>query len=341
MSMRNSRVELLRVFLMILIVFYHLIVHGKYAILDSLEGWTFTPFDAGLVTIINFHVNCFILISGYYSIRLNIKRIISFWMILVFYGLLNIFITYFVTNGFQVRELLDVLLRPYSLGYFTLNYFWLMLLSPFLNCCNQLKRSLLVGIIVLLFFTQSGIVNMTLGRGFSDLSQFIMVYLMGRYLHLYPIELLRTRNKDILALSLFLSWLIGVGSGFIGNPAERRLFLYCNPLSILNAILVFYLFENKPFFSSFINRLSAGVFAVYILTDCNELLSHKLDAIIYKSVVNSVPESVAYFVLLLISIVIVMSICCFDVIRRYITGHLEYKVINILEGKWQRVKSFL
>lgn len=78
---RDSNLELLRIVAMSMIVIYHIFVHGispVYVGSHSILTVWYVPFIFG--------VNLFILISGYYGIRLSWKSFLSLMWIIVFYS---------------------------------------------------------------------------------------------------------------------------------------------------------------------------------------------------------------------------------------------------------------
>ena len=84
---RNSTIELLRILCILMIVFMHLVgIWWDYC--DNL-------FDKEFVIFVNSLCNCavtiFMLISGYYGIRFNLRKIVQFEMMVIFYSILFIF----------------------------------------------------------------------------------------------------------------------------------------------------------------------------------------------------------------------------------------------------------
>lgn len=82
---RDSSIELLRLFLMLMIIIHHSIVHGmglRGLVLENALPMHFTASEKPVATIINCFcicaVNCFVLISGYFSIKTTIKKSCKF-----------------------------------------------------------------------------------------------------------------------------------------------------------------------------------------------------------------------------------------------------------------------
>lgn len=87
---RDANIELLRSVLMVMIILFHLIVHGCKVKGLHLSLYQPTNHDFFYLFALSFlcvAVNCFIFISGYYGINFKIKTLISFWAQGAFYAL--------------------------------------------------------------------------------------------------------------------------------------------------------------------------------------------------------------------------------------------------------------
>ncbi len=89
---RDSNFELFRIVLMIMVISIHYLLHG--GVLKNL-----TPDDTNyyivniIYSCIRVAVNCFVLISGYFGIKFNIKKLIKFELQILFYSI-SIFIIF-------------------------------------------------------------------------------------------------------------------------------------------------------------------------------------------------------------------------------------------------------
>lgn len=173
---RNSNVELLRCILMLLIVISHFVAHN---ILDrNLE----TPLSPNDINYISSNlllsasvgaVNCFVIISGYYTIKLSLRKLILFILPIVFYE--------FVLGAlfFKVKPQSYMLLNYWFVQY----YLALMLLSPILNYgLERLKKQWFTMILLLSFiFFILPIPSITGNRG-MNIYIFILMYMIGYYI---------------------------------------------------------------------------------------------------------------------------------------------------------------
>ncbi len=102
---------------MVFIVAWHLIIHGLH--IDNFTNIELLSEKAIYVFMSSFFivaVNCFVLISGYFSIRPTFGGFVKLYSVCVFYGLATYFIS--VAMGNQLWSLKDFinLLFPFSCG---------------------------------------------------------------------------------------------------------------------------------------------------------------------------------------------------------------------------------
>lgn len=71
---RNASFELLRLICMFMIVLYQIIIKVNYPIIDS------EPFQSTIVFPLHIPVICFILISGYFGIKVSMQKVQAFFI---------------------------------------------------------------------------------------------------------------------------------------------------------------------------------------------------------------------------------------------------------------------
>ncbi len=76
---RNSSIELLRIVCLVMIFWMHAADSG---VANGIGAWI----DIAVAVIGNIGVSCFILISGYYGIRLDVKKMMHLECMLLFYS---------------------------------------------------------------------------------------------------------------------------------------------------------------------------------------------------------------------------------------------------------------
>ena len=234
-------------------------------------------------------VNLFILISGFF-LSSNQKR--NPWKILWLIVQVMVFsvIIYFreILIGsatFSWNILLEVLVPA---NYFVLLYSTLYFISPYLNLLlAKLERPalrkmlILFGILFSLFptlvdlsgdlFNKSWnglytISSQGSGQGYTIVN-FMLMYLVGGYLRgaeekkESPILLILAILGNACILTVWCQ-----AGNLMGYPTDRSGLAYCNPLVIVNAILVFRLFQGISIKENrIINGLASGVFTVFLL----------------------------------------------------------------------------
>ena len=204
-------------------------------------------------------VNVFILISGYFGIKARVKGIVSL-----------LFQAFFYTVGvYSTLVLLG--LEPFSLSefagslmplnrkaeWFLPTYLSLMIFSPLLNAFAQRTSEQELRRYLLLFFLVEfvlGFINdqLEVKDGYS-LFAFAGIYLIGRYLRLYPQRLERWNGRTFLlgyfgltfaqSLALFL-FAYGTGQSIVASPLAYKFMSYVSPINILAAVLLFLAFSR-------------------------------------------------------------------------------------------------
>lgn len=177
---RQANFELVRIFAMFLIVLWHIRVHYMEGMqsLNPTVGKTMGM----LMSLISFHVDLFILISGYFGIRNSKRGIIRNLIICIFY-LWSINVVELATgNPLDWREIfLPVSHNPW---WFMRCYFMLVMIAPFLEVLffhlETSKKKVFLATMLLLdvyfgFIQRAGVIYID---GY-DLITMITVYTIG------------------------------------------------------------------------------------------------------------------------------------------------------------------
>ena len=334
---RESNFELLRLVCMLFIILHHFIVHGlKTSGYPDESSVTF--FGIAFNSLFVIAVNCFVLISGYHSIKASPKGFFRLYIMCVFYlVLLNAFI--FVQNDFSL-EFVEKrgIVMPFSHTkyWFIRSYFYLFLLSPFLNkiTSNCNKREfiglLFIGSIITFYFGYlwSGDIN---SNGYNFMN-FIFLYFIGRFIALHTTNEKTEKNKWIamfvvMLCSLLIIGIVEVLSHFgLQDKIWKYGYYYNSPLVVISAVAFFLFFRNLKVQSKIINWAAVSVLAVYLVHD-NRVVNQLL-----LEYVSSLSEQIGNnFVLgcvLFLFAVGVLFVCIlFDKVRMIITNPIE-KMLN-------------
>lgn len=262
---RNSSIELLRV-LSLFMIFW---MHGAASFHDNV----FAGVSSILISVIgNMGVACFILISGYYGIKLNVKKMMHLDLMLVFFSWIALAMQFVWGNPVGGEAILSYLLPVIGKQswYFTC-YFALVFLSPFLNeMVEKMGETRLRQLIVTMLVIFSGVttvfffdINEDSGKGIVHM---VMLYLIGRYIGVYRAEKVYETKKLVKVflitsgINFALNTMLYLVTGNIQNRYARDNSLF----TIVQSVCVLLIFRNIYFENNFINRLAKHVPAVFM-----------------------------------------------------------------------------
>lgn len=195
---RQSNFELLRIVAMFLI----LVLHSDFWTLGAptWDDFIITPFAATTrttfqaVSIVS--VNIFILISGWFGIRSNLKSLLNF-LFQCMYFLFGIYAVLLLIGKVQLTPsaILDCFLLT-AANWFIKAYLGLYLLSPVLNAfVDKVSKQSFQKVLISFFIFQTcfGITNAAqfIDFGYSTFS-FVGLYLLARYLRIYGLPIINS-----------------------------------------------------------------------------------------------------------------------------------------------------
>lgn len=329
-SIRSSGPELLRIVAMYMIVF----IHANMYLATFCSGGIRMFFNGLVNGICNIGVSCFILISGYYGVKWDLKKFIKMECMMITYSLLELLILRISSpDQMQGSALLEQLVKSF-LPFITRKYWFyscyvcLLLFSKyiqkFIDTLSKNEFQKLLYLLLLLFSVLPTIFYFELIPDNSKgLVQMIIVYMIGRYIRIYE-DIPLPRKAGILFIIL---WIInGLSHEFpiqIGGIYHHL----CKDNSITNlimAVILFYLFKNLNFQSRFINRAAAYIFAVFALN--NTLVSLIIEGI--SDINFQTPGGIAGFAILAgIVFLILVSCLLIGAVRELLLGKVDQKLI--------------
>ena len=287
MKERQSNIELLRIICMFMIVMHHFVVNVWYPDMLNLH----TPSSVGETIVLLSHclffigVNCFVLISGYFSIKTSLRGFLHLYGFYAFYALLIALTQYFGDTQYVQLSLSEKCfhIAIHSLMPWDNNNFWflnaylgLFMVASLLNAAiENLTKSNYIRILVLLT-----ILNVIFGNILSiDLlntwgfcvAQFVYLYMIGGYIRKYvTIESIRAHrwsNLSVYAVSAAL-WTVFVAIQVFQFPFIGRFFkaFSYNNVFVLAAAIGFFLFMlSFDIKSKTINWFASSCLAAYLL----------------------------------------------------------------------------
>lgn len=338
-NMRNSNHELLRLIAMYMIVF----VHANMFLGNFCTGNYYVFFNGLINGICNIGVSCFILISGYYGVRFDIRKLVKMECMMISFSLLETGILCLALpeqmQGAALMEQLVKSVMPFVTRkyWFYSCYICLMLFSGYIQKFIELldraafKKLLMLLLVLFSVFPTLFYFELMPDNG-KGLVQMIMVYMIGRYIRMYQdIEL--PRGKACLIFMLL--WIINGVSHEVPIQIGGIYHHLCKDNSITNlvmAVILFYLIKGMKFKSGLINKSAAFVFAVFALN--NSLVSVVMENLLGRLTFRS-PDGVLGF-LMLAGVVFGVLICSLlvGVVQELFFGRIENKLCNVIGEKY-------
>lgn len=344
---RDSNIELLRILMMLVIIAHHYVVNSGIAPLVLFNGGGYNC-RAVFTLCFGFGgkmaINVFVLITGFFMCRKEFKwrKVVELLCLMMFYRYV-IYAVFILTGyeAFSAKEFIKTLLfvpRDFGRG-FSSSFLGLYVLVPFINkaiaCFDKRTMQRLILTLLFLFTFLSSFLLCT---AFEYIGWYVTVYLIGAYLHLYPVEFLEKR-KNCLALSLaslFLCYASVAAISFAAFKIHRNLPVYWfvndsnKILAIATAVFLFCLFRTfRIGHIKIINTLAASTFGILLIHASSDTMRNWL----WNDIMHSAEAySQRLFPLYAFGAVFAVYISCFAV---------DYIRKQILKGLtlWTRKKS--
>lgn len=285
-KVRQSNFELLRIIAMFLV----LVVHADYLSIGpptSLDATNFPLSTFMRITTESLSIICvnvYILISGFFLIRLTKQKIFSFIFMIEFWRVFILFLYYVTNRWFQLEETeltgeqILLYLIPGEDDWFVQAYILLMLLSPLLNSfidnssTKQIAKFTCTWIIFQFCFNWSSSVYPMFAHGYSILS-FIGLYTLGALIRKKSTRFKfrwGTYFNSYLGFSILIGLIVLIllsHDSFIkfGNIINRKAYDYNGLIVLISSLLFFLSFMKMSFKSKFINSVAVSCFAVYLV----------------------------------------------------------------------------
>lgn len=289
---RDSNMELLRIIAMLLIM----IVHADFRALDapSFSDALTEPFPTiGKLLVESFSiigVNVFVLLSGWYGIMVRKERFLEF-VFQIFFFICFCYLIISIYNQHFLKPNISYFLMLGEWNYWFIKcYLFLYLISPVLNAFVEKATKNQFFIILASFYLFQTIYGWIgnvswFHNGYSGIS-FLGLYLLARYLRLYPCKWTQFDKKYDLFIYVVLS-LINTIIAFLSMrfhliPYKITFFYqYTSPVVILCSVF-FLLFFTKLIinYNQFINWIATSCFAIYLLHSNSYLACYYDDFIV-------------------------------------------------------------
>lgn len=282
-------------------------------------------------------VDIFVMISGYYGIRhsklgiFNLLFQTFFYLVIVYAFCIACGVSRFSVTG--LKELF--MLTPSN--WFLKSYILLYIIAPVLNAFVQTvgKREfkfILIAYYIFLFiwgwlFPKS--TDYIVG-GYSPVF-FVWLYLLARYIRLYPVTLsqLKFRTSIILVAVIALFVLLCCISAYFyggGTVYGYMLLQYLSPTTVASATFAIIAASRLQISSKQINRLATSSFAVYMVYVNPNILTHYRD--FFNGLYYTIPGITYWLAVFGLVIVMYIAVAVVDTVRIFLWKRIE---VNFLK----------
>ena len=316
MTNRNTGIELLRIICMLLIVSGHSISHGNYSDFPfSINGIFALSLSQGA----RIGVDCFVLITGYFSSRTKIQmhKMRNLYIQVITYSILISALMFLMGEISISKDSILHTFLPFSSSqyWFATCYLMLLIFVPVLRIfAEHADKRVFLTIIIILTILWSVLSTIRLNSpAYSSFVWFIYLFLLGQYLRLYPAGVLSKIKVYHGVLCLLIIRGLTVATYFAGKNIlyikENAVFFFGEMEklpALFCAVLLFFGLKNcKLPQNRFISIIAPCVFGVYLLHD-NPYIRN---LIWNKIFCNSQNINEPYFIpMLVLSILIVFSV---------------------------------
>lgn len=297
---RDSGMELLRIFAILLVIGVHMFSYGGFYDACKAVGGHVHSTALLMKIATRSAVNIFVLITGYFMVdrpfdlKKSLRRSAGVYQKMLFYSV--VLTVVFLCLGSEYLIARGKLMEPWQAvlkglfpvtsqtWYFLTNYLLLCLLIPFLNMGLQMLtkkefRLLLILLVLLLcvwptvlpmrpfkyVFEPFGYKGFLTGK---NIFHFVLMYILGGYLSFFTAPRKRSNFWFLGGAvgSLLLNYLLFTRLPGWFNYSEVAL-MYSNPLVIANAVFLLLFFRDVHFRSRLVNLLASTTLGVYAISE--------------------------------------------------------------------------
>lgn len=264
---RNSAFELLRILSQVFIVLYHIcyIWQGK--------EYSNQPFFQAVLIPLHIGVVVFVLLSGYFTIKLKPSGLVKLLGIFIIYCLPEVIYSV-ATSKSMLHTIRSLMFFSNSHFWFVKTYLYLLLVSPMINLWlkNATERQRWYMVAVFAFIacymaTSMGDKSLSTGK---NLANFIYFYLVGNQLYYYRDKWMNIKTSHIVLCYIIFNVMIltleyYMYGNIVGKMIKRLSFPYSSPLILVGAIMFFMIIGKQHIQSRFINYVAASSLAIYLI----------------------------------------------------------------------------
>lgn len=335
---RKSGFEAYRILCILLIVLMHTFGSGA--------GQLNTALGIFIVVIGNIGVTGFMLLSGYFGIRLKIKKLIKLDIMMIFWSLCYEAVLFFTSGGGYhpgKKELLGAVLPFASRRYWFLSaYFCICILSPFINeylegLSREKFKRLIMSMSVIFLVIPTVIGFEQTGDGGKGIINLMLAYVIGRYIGIYHRDTAINVTKWTGALFGVIAVNFGLNAGmyFIFGSNANYFARDNSALTMIQAVILLMLFKELKIKSRMVNLCAANVVAVYVTEDTiKNLIRAALPGIMDNN-------GAGHYVLIVMAVTAVTFVAAViaEGLRKMIFGKAEDYIINLCGSRVKKWKK--
>lgn len=326
MTERNSNIELLRIFAIIIIIAHHFVFHSGFWTIPELLGnvppavesksdWFLLALGWGG----KMAINIFLLITGYFMCLSNItfKKFLKLFGEMVFYKL-GIFLILLCCGAvaFSVTSLIRAMVPVGSITTDFLScYLFFFLLIPFINklihAINKTEHAALLALLIGIYSVWGSLSYVTVT--FNYVSWFTVVYLIGAYIRLYPAKAFDSKilTGFAMALCLALSWGTIPFCGYYLSIDCNRI------LAVLTSVSMFLFFKNLDLgCNRVVNAIASTTLGVLLIHDNGYMRERLWTQYLHCAQYRSSENVILYSLAVVLSIYAVCVVI--DLLRQFI-----------------------
>lgn len=321
---KNTNIEMLRIFSMLMIVSLHVLFRG--GALENINQVNINFTFAWLLEAIAYtSVDMFVLITGYLCIDkcFKSKRILQIITITLFYSWIFLILQVLIFKDYKNINSLITSILPISTGHywFVTTYILLAIFYPFINkgieniSLISYRIIILLGIVcfsIIPTFMPLSDINISLNGG-TNLLWFIVLYLIGGYIRKFGANMSSISSFKIALVNIIIVFsskiiVFMLTTRIIGREIGSAVWYHHNSIFILLAsIFIFIGFINlnnkQP--SKLILKFSKLAFGVYIIHE-----NIYIKEIIWPLVVKYQELNKLYWPIFVIFIILVIYLSC-------------------------------
>ena len=336
---RDSNFELARIVAMAMIVIWHFVLHGlqgedRFLAIDSFGPLHLDQYvQLGISTLCIVGVNLFVLISGFYKIKLRWKSILNYYLLCLFWNavVLAVSATY---QSVSLKDIIDVFLISKMSNWFFRAYFILLLVSPILNYAINsfsIRQFRIVVFILLMLTCFSGWLLHNGNEDGYNAYQLFTMYVFGGYI---AKEEFFNKIKSGHALLLYfvftaLNFASMMVVYYVLGKEITTLLHYNYLLLILQSVSLFCFFKQLKLKSPAVNIVASTVVAALFVQQAIEV---PLYAYIHKDYMTNGFSGKLFLFLAVVFFAIFIVAFVIESLRKRLTKPLVDKLSDKLDS---------